>query len=448
MVLRAPAVVLEELRALLLGHSPREAAAFLSAEPSGDELVLRDVRAFTAEEMTDRGGELTLHEDVQARELARIKRAGHALVEVHTHPGAAGPVQFSSLDDVELGSFARYVSHKLPGRPFGALVLGQTGYAGRTWIAGAAEDLFVEPVGERAMTPMFVSRRTRPRASDDERYDRQIRGLGTRGQALVAGLRIGVVGVGGTGSVAVQQLAHLGVRSFVLVDDDRVEPTNLPRLTGASCLDAKLRRRKTAVARRLIRRVAGRRAGLTVIATGDLRTLESLKALRGVDLIVGCVDNDGARIVMTELAAAHLVPYLDIGVGMENDSDGAAVMGGRVGFFLPGGPCLRCADEIDEAEAAEDLSPKALRELRVARGYAADRRIEPALMPLNSSVASLAMIEFLAFATGVRAVEPFSRYDALRGRITRLRVERDPDCTLCVAAHGMGDRQSVDRYLG
>lgn len=445
MVLRAPAQMLEQLHTALLSHAPYEAAAFLSTEPSGDGLVLRDVRAFTADEMTDNGGELTLDEDIQARELARIKRTGHALVEVHTHPAAAGAVRFSSLDDAELDSFARYVSHKLPGRPFGALVVGPTGYAGRAWIDGQVQDLRLAPAGERVARLDWVDeaeKQTPP--AHEARFDRQVRALGPKGQALMAALRVGVVGVGGTGSIVVQQLAHLGVRRLTLVDDDRVEGSNLPRLAGASRLDAVLRRRKTTVARRAVRRVAGRRT--EVIATGDLRSLASLRALRDVDLVVGCVDNDGARVVLTELAAAHLVPYLDIGVGIEAGSEGATMIGGRVGFFIPGGPCLRCADEIDEAEAAEDLSPRALHTMRVSRGYAPDRRVEPALMPLNTTAASIAIIELLAFVTGVRPVIPFQRYDALRGKITPVLVERDSDCTLCVAAHGMGDRQTVERY--
>jgi hypothetical protein len=113
-----------------------------------------------------------------------------------------------------------------------------------------------------------------------------------------------------------------------------------------------------------------------------------------------------------------------IGVGIETGPDGASEVGGRTGFFIPGGPCLRCAGEIDEEEAAEDLSPHALHQLRIARGYAADRRVEPALMPLNTTVAGLAMLELLAFATGMRAVESFQRFDALRGRIIPLRVDR------------------------
>ena len=338
MALRASSRVLDELHAGLLRHSPCEAAAFLAAEPSGDGLVLRGVRTFTEDEMTDKCGELTLDEDVQARELARIKRAGHALVEVHTHPGTHGAVGFSALDNTELESFARYVSHKLPGRPFGALVLGPAGYAGRVWTNDHVQELTLAPIGERMTAPGWIAGARIPGAGRRDRFDRQLRALGTDGQARLAALRVGVVGVGGTGSVVVQQLAHLGINSFVLVDDDHVERSNLPRLAGATRRDALFRRRKTAVARRLVRRVASR--GPEILVTGDLRTHASLGALREVDLIVGCVDNDGARLVMTELAAAHLIPYLDIGVGIETGPDGVSrSAGGSDSSFLVDPAC-------------------------------------------------------------------------------------------------------------
>ena len=46
-------------------------------------------------------------------------------------------------------------------------------------------------------------------------------------------LRVGVVGLGGTGSAVAQQLAHLGVTKYTLIDRDDIDVTNLNRLIGA-----------------------------------------------------------------------------------------------------------------------------------------------------------------------------------------------------------------------
>lgn len=443
MELRAAWHDLRNLHDELLSYAPQEGAAFLAAEPSAGRLVLRSYRVFRPDDLGgDGAGGVVLTEAAQLEGLAAIKRSGHALVEAHTHPGSDTTLVFSRYDERHLPAFARYVRLKLPGRPFGALVFGQRGYTGRAYSDTGVAPLAIRGVGELRSAPAWLRPDGAVASLDGLRYDRQIRALGPVGQQALQTLRVGVVGLGGTGSQVVQQLAHLGVRKFVLVEDDRVERSNLPRLAGAAWWDPLRRTAKTTIACRSIRRLA-RRAEIK--RTGSLRTASSLAALAHVDLIIGGVDNDGARLILTELAAAHLVPYLDLGVGIEVDS-GVEAMGGRVSFQLPGGPCLACADELDLTEAGEDLESEALRRVRVLRGYARDRGVEPALMPLNTAVVGLGMIELLAFATGWRSVVAYTRYDAVGARVVRLGVDLNPDCPLCRPAFAMGDRQDIGRY--
>lgn len=442
MRLLAPAHDVSLLHRRLFESSPDEGAAFLAVEPSGNHLVLRSSHVFESDEREQGNGELTIREDSQLARLAAAQRQGHALVEVHTHPGSGDRVNFSRFDDSQLPRFARYVRLKLRGRPFGALVLGERSQQGRIWRTDSQpEPLALQPVGEAAAVPAWLDTEDAPDVHLDPMFDRQIRALGPTGQRKLANLRVGIVGLGGTGSQIVQQLTHIGVRSFVLVEDDRTERSNIPRLAGARRRDASLHRSKAAVSRRLIRRVGAR---THVLSTGTLRTRRSLRELMSVDLIVGCVDNDGARLILAELSAAHLVSYLDLGVGIETES-GLGV-GGRSSFYLPGGPCLACADELDLAEAAEDLESEGLHRIRVQRGYARDRRVEPALMPLNGVVASLGMMEVLAFTTGFRPVSPFLRYDALAQKVVSVNATVQEQCPVCRPAHAMGDRQAVLRY--
>jgi molybdopterin/thiamine biosynthesis adenylyltransferase len=446
MELRAAAADLEQLRRAVFQGAPAEGAALLAVEPGDRHMLLRSYRVFQRHELVaGEHGELTIDEETELRELAALKKAGHAVVEVHTHPGSGSRAAFSSLDDAELPRFARYIRNKLGGRPFGALVFGEESYAGRFWQGAHSEPLHLVAIGEPwRLPPWQMPRRIEPSADVrkmNAAFDRQIRALGADGQRRLAGLRVAVVGLGGTGSQALQQLVHLGVRDFVLIEDDRVEASNLPRLAGAAWWDVTLRRPKTSVAQRTIRRIAPR---AKVTRTGHLRSEKSLRELSRVDVIVGCVDNDGARLIIAELAASHLIAYLDLGVGIEEGTTRA--MGGRLGFFLPGEACLACADEIDFGEAGEDLEAGGVREARIARGYSRDRGVEPALMPLNGVVVALGMIEFLAFATGFRRVRPFLRYHAIEQRLIPLNVARNPECPVCVPAHGMGDRQGVLRY--
>src|SRR5580704_4749734 len=229
MDLKLPASELDRISTALLAFAPEEGAAFLAVQGSGPRMVLRSTKIFDRAELeAGEFGELTLSEDAQMSGLAEIKRSGAGLVEVHTHPGSRERVRFSSFDEDQLPRFARYFSNKLPGRPFGALVLGNSGYEGRYWNGESFEPLNLEPVGERRRIPAWAS--TGVQVAVKPQFDRQVRALGVEGQRRLSALRVGVVGLGGTGSQVVQQLSHLGVRKLILVDADRVEDTNLPRL--------------------------------------------------------------------------------------------------------------------------------------------------------------------------------------------------------------------------
>jgi hypothetical protein len=66
-----------------------------------------------------------------------------------------------------------------------------------------------------------------------DRFDRNVRAFGIKGQRRLGDVTAGIVGVGGLGSLVAEQLARLGVTEFVLVDPDIVEESNLSRLVGA-----------------------------------------------------------------------------------------------------------------------------------------------------------------------------------------------------------------------
>jgi len=445
MELRISAIDFNNLQEELFRNVPDECAAFLATETAGDRIVARSMQVFDTHAFEQsRHGELSLSEEAQIAALATLKRQGHGAVEVHTHPGSGSDTTFSRFDLEQLPAFARYVQNKLPGHPYGALVLGEKGYAGIA-VTESQEALVLRVVGERSAIPCWLDTarlsESGPLPTKEQRFDRQIRALGPEGQRQLRALRIGVVGLGGTGSQVAQQLAHLGCNEVLLSDSDRIEGSNLHRLAGSAWWDPHLRRKKTSNIRRLFTRVNPRSH---ITAAGSLRTSKTLEHLKQVDMIIGCVDNDGTRLILSELAAAYLIPYLDVAVGIERTDK--TRLGGRVAFYLPGGPCLACADDLDFEEAAEDLESESLRHIRIERGYARDRRVEAALMPLNTVLAGMALIEVLAFATAIRPVRPFARYDALTNHVITQRVVVNQECPVCRPAYGMGDRQSVERY--
>src|SRR5215470_19185367 len=83
------------------------------------------------------------------------------------------------------------------------------------------------------------------------RLDRQSF-LGEKSDWVLRRSRVGIVGLGGGGSHIAQQLGHLGVGEFVLIDPDEVEDTNLNRLVGATQQDVANRANKVSVAAQVI----------------------------------------------------------------------------------------------------------------------------------------------------------------------------------------------------
>jgi molybdopterin-synthase adenylyltransferase len=441
--LRITAGDFNALSSAVFESAPEEGGAFLMCRRLGSDLVVRRIRVFDENELNRSASGLELTEVAKVSLLSEAKRAGDAVVDVHTHPFATSRVAFSPLDLSELPSFARYVQLKLPGRPFGAVVLGRDSANGVVWNEGRRDNLVLDVTGEFADAPAWTRQVDAATKVDLTRFDRQLRALGVNAQRTLQGMTVAVVGLGGVGSLVIQQLAHLGVSRYVLVDDDLVEASNLPRLAGANRRDAKARTPKVRVAERMIREIGERQR---ISTSGPLRNPVALTAIKSADLIIGCVDNDGARLILAELASSSLTPYLDIGVSIEEDSNKALLAGGRSSFYLPGGPCLACADDLDFLEAAQDLESEGVHAIRIERGYARDRRVEGSLMPLNSGVVGQAMIEFLAYVSGFRRVVPFFRYDATHQRIVSQGVTRQSDCPVCGLAHGMGDSQMIERY--
>src|SRR5882762_8696093 len=68
-------------------------------------------------------------------------------------------------------------------------------------------------------------------------YDRQVRAFGGGIQGVLRGLRVAVVGAGGTGSAVAEQLARLGVGDLLIVDPNVIKDTNLTKVYGSSPAD-------------------------------------------------------------------------------------------------------------------------------------------------------------------------------------------------------------------
>ena len=161
------------------------------------------------------------------------------LAFIHTHPFASHPLRLSAIDTRTTQRLGAAFAELLDG-PFASLVIGPSGWAGVVYQRNGLVPL------ERIS---LVGRRLEIHGHDPDHDrepidDRQRRALGQSGNALLRGLRVGIVGVGGLGAPLAETLARMGVGSLTLIDDDVLELSNVRRVFGVTRDDAEQRRPK------------------------------------------------------------------------------------------------------------------------------------------------------------------------------------------------------------
>lgn len=206
---------------------------------------------------------------------------------------------------------------------------------------------------------------------------------------MVRSLRIGIVGLGGTGSVVAQQLAHLGVPDLLLVDPDVVEPSNLNRLVGAAIGDVGLPKADVAAREERITNPACRVEPLR----GDVVDDDVARRLLSCDFVFSCTDTHASRMVVSQLAYQYLVLAIDMGVSITVADGRVTHVTGRVQMLAPGLECLVCTGALNyETIRREMLTPAQ----RAADPYVQGvHEPQPAVISLNSTMASLAVTMLL-----------------------------------------------------
>lgn len=240
-------------------------------------------------------------------------------------------------------------------------------------------------------------------------------------------LTIAVIGAGGNGSRMALALARLGVRRLILVDPDRIEPHNL-HTTAA--LPQDVGRFKIEVVGDQIRAILGGQAQLTLLSRSITR-FDVIDFIRKADVLVSAVDNDGARLITTTVAALYTRALLDVGSGVVS----GARMGGDIRLIYPGeGRCLCCwggfarAEEI--ADVLEGVWPPAH----------AHRRGPAPLLSLNQLVVHLGVRLLEDMVREQLAASAWLRLEYDNGVPSLQNVEAVPrrPCRVCALA-GAGD---------
>ncbi|MFI5887665.1 ThiF family adenylyltransferase [Streptomyces sp. NPDC051554] len=394
--LTIPAHLWRKLTAHLFPGDRAEHGAVLLAGwangPRGLRLLARDL--ITARDGTDYLPGQYGHRALSAtfvRDAALRARDEHsAYIPVHNHGGTA-TVAFSPTD---LASHQRgYPAlRQLTSTPVCALVLAEHAAAGDLWLPDGTRTHLSEIV-----VPGNNLLRLRPRPAPasaptaGSHYARQELLFGEIGQQAFREMRAAVVGLGGAGTLLTEGLARLGVGHLVLVDDDTVEDSNLPRLAGAEQGD--VGRPKTRLAARLARR-AQPGIGLTVLDK-RVEDPDARQALTQCDWIFLAADGAAARHWTNATVQQYLVPATQVGVKIPVREGVVGQIHAVARLVLPGTGCLRCDGLINPTDLAVDMmNPADRAAAQYVPGVPA-----ASVMPLNMLAVGEALTHFMHAVT-------------------------------------------------
>jgi molybdopterin-synthase adenylyltransferase len=184
-----------------------------------------------------------------------------------------------------------------------------------------------------------------PPTDPTQRYIRQesFAPLGPAGQQRLGDSRVAIVGLGGLGSWLAELLARAGVGMLRLIDDDRVDWTNLARQAMYTQTDATSSQPKVAAA---ATRLAEINSTVAIEpCTVRLSANNAQPLLSDVDLLLDATDTWASRFLLNDLAVAHAKPWVLAGV---------VGCTGQFGAFLPGRACLQCVIESPPPPELED----------------------------------------------------------------------------------------------
>jgi len=264
-----------------------------------------------------------------------------------------------------------------------------------------------------------------------EMFERQIKVFGEVGQNILQQLTVGIVGLGGIGSVVFELLVRLGIGRIIAIDHDIVEESNLNRLAGSTLKDVKERTPKVMMLKRYAAQISPHTKVRAI--QKSIHDEKATSYLKTCDTFFGCTDNQSSRWVLNRFSVQNLIPYIDTGTGIQADSNlNIEHAGGQVRIAIPGLGCLNCINGINVDVAQQEMLPEPDRQIAIQRGYIAGAEVHaPAVASLNGVIANLAVSEFLAFATGFKPLQRYIYYDFLKARTVGLSFDRDPNCYTC-----------------
>ncbi len=243
------------------------------------------------------------------------------------------------------------------------------------------------------------------------RYSRHLllEDIGVEGQRRILQSRALIIGAGGLGSPAAMYLACSGVGKITIVDHDTVDLTNLQRQIMHST--ERIGQAKVLSAQSTLAQLNPAVQVQALQMRADAKLLQSLVAQ--ADVVLDCCDNFQTRQAINAACVQHHVPLVS----------GAAIgMDGQIAVYDPrdaDAPCYACV-------FAPNAPPEEAR--------CATMGVLAPLVGVIGAMQALEALKLLA-QTGTSLSGYLLILDARSMEWTRLRVQKNPACSVCGAKH-------------
>lgn len=244
--------------------------------------------------------------------------------------------------------------------------------------------------------------------SERQRYVRHLvlEQIGENGQTKLKDGRVLVVGTGGLGSPVLYYLAAAGVGTVGLVDNDRVELSNLQRQILHRTGD--LGKPKAISA---YEKLADLNPEIEITAVQERLTKENAAGLiEGYQVIVDATDNFLTRFIINRACVEAGKPFVHAGI---------------LGFFgqamtvLPGqGPCFQCLFRKPPLPDPDSAAPG----------------VVGAVAGTMGTIQAAEVLKLL-LGSGKPLVGRLLMYDAMEGSFREVQVKRDPSCPVCATVN-------------
>ncbi len=258
-------------------------------------------------------------------------------------------------------------------------------------------EIYLKPFTEKIRKGMLMELSN----DEKERYERQIRisELGREGQLKLKKARVTIAGAGGLGCPSSIYLAAAGVGQITVVDEGKVELSNLNRQIGHWSSD--LEKFKTISLAEKARRL---NPNVRLKASTEGIEPETVSGLVSSSTVVlDCLDNWETRFVLNQACVENRIPLVHAGIHS---------LYGQITTILPGkGPCLRCI--LPETPPLEDKIPV----LGITAGV----------------LGLLEALEAIKIITGIGEplVGRILYFDGETSSFYEIKVNRREDCPIC-----------------